>query len=347
MPLPNEAILHDRRRARRRRATSGTSSARVRRSMRRSRPGRSTRWPRPIPTSTWQVQPVGTGPFRFEAPYDPASALELVANERYFLGAPKIQRITFPIIAGSGGRRAGPRGRRDRLAADAAGRGLRRDPRTTRTCASSSTTSRASSASISTCTPSRARCSSTATCARPWRTASTSQRPPGRRRTAAATAIYSEIPPESWAYPTDGLDEYPTDPAQARELIEASGWKRRRRRHLRQGRPPAVDGRRRPCGLPRAHPLARARRGAGPRVRHRAPVQGGPVRGDRPDARRLPARQRGRPRDRGGRSTRTSAGSTRPWSPIRSGCTTRPSARRPSGRPPSTTSATRVPPWTA
>ena len=28
----------------------------------------------------------------------------------------------------------------------------------------------------------------------------------------------------SWAYPTEGLNEYPTDPARARELIETSGW---------------------------------------------------------------------------------------------------------------------------
>ncbi len=39
------------------------------------------------------------------------------------------------------------------------------------------------------------------------------------------TAIYSEIPRMSWAYPTEGLNEYPADPERARELIEASGWK--------------------------------------------------------------------------------------------------------------------------
>jgi peptide/nickel transport system substrate-binding protein len=37
-------------------------------------------------------------------------------------------------------------------------------------------------------------------------------------------AIFSEIPPMSWAYPTEGLNEYPADPAHAKELIEASGW---------------------------------------------------------------------------------------------------------------------------
>ena len=46
---------------------------------------------------------------------------------------------------------------------------------------------------------------------------------------AAATneqgvAIYSEIPPASWAYPTTGLNTYPMDQAKGKELIEASGW---------------------------------------------------------------------------------------------------------------------------
>ena len=37
-------------------------------------------------------------------------------------------------------------------------------------------------------------------------------------------AIYSEIPPASWAYPTQGLNTYPMDQAKSKELIEASGW---------------------------------------------------------------------------------------------------------------------------
>jgi ABC-type transport system substrate-binding protein len=40
----------------------------------------------------------------------------------------------------------------------------------------------------------------------------------------AGVAIYSEIPPASWAFPTEGLNTYPKDVAKAKELIEASGW---------------------------------------------------------------------------------------------------------------------------
>jgi ABC-type transport system substrate-binding protein len=37
-------------------------------------------------------------------------------------------------------------------------------------------------------------------------------------------AIYSEIPPASWAYPTEGLNKYPKDTAKAKSLIEGKGW---------------------------------------------------------------------------------------------------------------------------
>ena len=42
--------------------------------------------------------------------------------------------------------------------------------------------------------------------------------------TGYGVAIYSEIPPASWAYPTEGLNTYPMDPAKSKQLIEASGW---------------------------------------------------------------------------------------------------------------------------
>jgi ABC-type transport system substrate-binding protein len=38
-------------------------------------------------------------------------------------------------------------------------------------------------------------------------------------------AVYSDIPPASWAYPASGLNEYPYDVAKAKSLIESSGWK--------------------------------------------------------------------------------------------------------------------------
>jgi ABC-type transport system substrate-binding protein len=39
-----------------------------------------------------------------------------------------------------------------------------------------------------------------------------------------AVPVYSDIPPASWAYPSSGLNEYPYDTAKSKELIEASGW---------------------------------------------------------------------------------------------------------------------------
>lgn len=42
--------------------------------------------------------------------------------------------------------------------------------------------------------------------------------------TGYGVAVYSDIPPASWAYPTEGLNTYPMDPAQSKKLIEESGW---------------------------------------------------------------------------------------------------------------------------
>lgn len=46
---------------------------------------------------------------------------------------------------------------------------------------------------------------------------------------AAATdnqgiAIYSDIPPASWAYPSEGINTFPLNPEEGKKLIEASGW---------------------------------------------------------------------------------------------------------------------------
>jgi ABC-type transport system substrate-binding protein len=37
-------------------------------------------------------------------------------------------------------------------------------------------------------------------------------------------AIYSDIPPASWAFPSGGIETYDLNPARGKELIEASGW---------------------------------------------------------------------------------------------------------------------------
>lgn len=45
-------------------------------------------------------QPVGTGPFRFES-YTPQNSIQLVANDEYFRGAPKLAGVDFRFIADS------------------------------------------------------------------------------------------------------------------------------------------------------------------------------------------------------------------------------------------------------
>ena len=86
-----------------------------------------------------------------------------------------------------------------------------------------------------------------------------------RHRAARAWPIYSEIPPASWAFPTQGLNTYPMDQAKAKELIEVVRLDPRLGRHLREGRPEAVDDR------------GRARRSTGPQqvdAAHVRPGQG-------------------------------------------------------------------------
>ncbi|MEO5884344.1 MAG: ABC transporter substrate-binding protein [Candidatus Limnocylindrales bacterium] len=164
--------------------------------------------------------PVGTGPYKFVS-YKAGEVIEFAAFDDYFVAAPTIKRILFPIIkddlAGGQALAAGQvdwkyeltgptyeeikgnpdlkfveypdfgffslyfNQREDRLFAD---RNLRQ--------------------AVSYCMDKEG-------------------------TVAAATdgqgvAIYSEIPPASWAFPTQGLNTYPMDPAKAKELIEASGW---------------------------------------------------------------------------------------------------------------------------
>jgi len=46
---------------------------------------------------TFKTHPVGTGPFRFEK-YEPGTQVILVANERYFRGAPTIKRVEYKYM---------------------------------------------------------------------------------------------------------------------------------------------------------------------------------------------------------------------------------------------------------
>jgi ABC-type transport system substrate-binding protein len=163
-----------------------------------------------------QGQPVGTGAYRFEA-------VELVANDDYFLGAPAIRRVTFPIFTDPA------------VAAQALAAGeidwqpalppavydqVREDPDlrfveyhepsflglyfNLHPESGALFADRNLRQAVSYCFDK-----------------------PATARTATdggGVAIYSEIPPVSWAYPPAGLDEYPMDPAHARTLIETSGW---------------------------------------------------------------------------------------------------------------------------
>ncbi len=170
-----------------------------------------------------QLQPVGTGPFWFGA-YTPAEGVELVANDRYFLGAPKIRAVSFRIIpdpAVAGQSLAAGEVDWQPSAPASVFQALRDDPDVhfveyhepsflglyfnLHPGSEALFTDRNLRQAVSYCFDK-----------------------PETARTATeggGEAIYSEIPPESWAYPTAGLDEYPRDPVRAKALIEASGWK--------------------------------------------------------------------------------------------------------------------------
>jgi ABC-type transport system substrate-binding protein len=169
-----------------------------------------------------QEDPVGTGPFRFVS-YTPGEGLELASNEEYFRGAPTIKRLSFPIIGSDiDGGRALVSGEVDwkpslqastydeikddpglkfveylefsflglffNLHPEAGGLFLDKNLRQ----------------AVSYCFDKAA----TATAA----------------TGGHGEAIYSEIPPVSWAYPPTGLNTYPVDRTRAKELIETSGW---------------------------------------------------------------------------------------------------------------------------
>ena len=170
-----------------------------------------------------QLQPVGTGPFRFDA-YTPGERVDLVANDRYFLGAPRIRRVSFPVMSDSAvAGQALVGGEIDwlpslpgpvfaEIGADPALRFVQyHEPSflglyfNLHPEAGALFADRNLRQALASCFDK-----------------------PATARTAtdgAGEAIYSEISPESWAYPTSGLDIYPVDRAKAKALIEASGWR--------------------------------------------------------------------------------------------------------------------------
>jgi ABC-type transport system substrate-binding protein len=172
------------------------------------------------PYLDFQRNPVGTGAFKF-VEFKPGESIEYASNEDYFLGAPAIKRLFIPIIKDDiAGGQALAAGQVDwkysltgptyqeikdnpelkfveypdfgffalyfnnREGALFADKNLRQ--------------------AVSYCFDKEATAD-----------AATS---------GQGVAIYSEIPPASWAYPTEGLNTYPMDQAKAKELIEASGW---------------------------------------------------------------------------------------------------------------------------
>ncbi len=169
-----------------------------------------------------QDTPVGSGPFRF-ASYTPGVSLELVANDAYFRGEPSIRRMSFPIIptdaAGGQALAAGEvdwKSPLDETSYDE----LKDEPDlkfveypefsflglyfNLHPESEGLFVDRNLRQAVSYCFDKRS-------------TASTATNGHG-------AAIFSEIPPMSWAYPSEGLNEYPTDPARGKALIEASGW---------------------------------------------------------------------------------------------------------------------------
>ncbi len=168
--------------------------------------------------------PIGSGPFAF-ASYDPGVTLELVANERYFLGEPTIERVSFrifPTAAEAGRALAGGEVDWQFPLDEATYSAVEDDPDVTvveypefsflglyfnlHPESGGLFLDRNLRQAVSYCFDKP----STATTA----------------TDGGGTAIYSEIPRMSWAYPTEGLNEYPPDLVRARELIEASGWTR-------------------------------------------------------------------------------------------------------------------------
>lgn len=174
------------------------------------------------PYLDFQDDPVGTGPFTFGS-YRSGDALELVSNEAYFRGAPAIERLTFrmfPTPAAAG--EALVSGEVDwRFPLDMATYESIRDDPAVKVVEYPEFSFLGLYFNLHPESGGlfldRNLRQAVAYCFDKPDTAT-------RATDGRGTAIYSEIPRMSWAYPATGLNEYPPDPERARELIEASGW---------------------------------------------------------------------------------------------------------------------------
>ncbi|CAN5527314.1 hypothetical protein BH20CHL7_BH20CHL7_15230 [soil metagenome] len=174
------------------------------------------------PYLDFQRNPVGTGVCKFVS-FKPGESLEYAANEDYFLGAPNIKRLLIPIIKDdTAGGQALAAGQVDwkyslggpiyneikdnpdlkfieypdfgyfdlqfNMHPEAKGLFLDKNLRQALTyCIDKEATANAAT-------------------------------------DGQGIAIYSDIPPASWAYPSSGINTFPRDVAKSKSLIEASGW---------------------------------------------------------------------------------------------------------------------------
>ncbi len=174
------------------------------------------------PYLDFQRNPVGTGAFKFVS-FKPGESLEYAANEAYFAGAPNISQLFIPIIkddiAGGQALAAGQVDWKYSLTGPTY-QEIKDDPALkfveypdfgffalyfnlhpeSNTLFADKNLRQA----VSYCFDKEA-------------TADAATNGQG-------VAIYSEIPPASWAYPTTGLNTYTMDQAKAKQLIESSGW---------------------------------------------------------------------------------------------------------------------------
>ena len=172
------------------------------------------------PYLDFQRNPVGTGPFKFVA-FKAGESLEFAANEEYFLGAPNIKKLFIPIIkediAGGQALAAGQVDWKYSLEGSTYNEikdnpdlkfveypdfgffGLYFNLRPGSLFADKNLRQ------------------AVAYCFNKEETAAAATAGQG-------VAIFSEIPPASWAYPATGLNTYPMDQAKSKALIESSGW---------------------------------------------------------------------------------------------------------------------------